>query len=84
MFSYLFTFRGLTAAQTARDVLRGAGIFARLQRAPGEISGLGCTWALHVAAGDGLRAADTLRAYSCAVSGSYRRQANGYLERAEL
>lgn len=84
MFSYLFTFHGLTAAQNGRNVLGGAGIFARLQRAPGELSGLGCTWALHVAAADGVRAADTLRAYSCGVSGAYRRQANGYLEAAEL
>lgn len=84
MFSYLFTFHGLTAAQTGRNVLHGSGIFARLQRAPGQIAGLGCTWALHVAAADGLRAADTLRAYDCAVSGVYRRQANGYLEAAQL
>ena len=48
MFSYLFTFRSQTAAQSGRRILYESGLRAQLRRAPPEISGLGCTWALYV------------------------------------
>ena len=62
MFSYLFTFRSLTAAQSGRNDLYRAGIETRIQRAPQEVSSLGCAWAVRVPAADGLRAAALLRA----------------------
>lgn len=84
MFSYLFTFRSLTAAQSARNDLYRAGIETRIQRAPQEVSSLGCAWAVRVPAADGLRAAALLRAALRPVSGTYRLHPNGYLEEAAL
>ena len=84
MFSYLFTFRSLTAAQSARNDLYRAGIETRIQRAPQEVSSLGCAWAVRVPAADGFRAAALLRAALRPVSGTYRLHPNGYLEEAAL
>lgn len=84
MFSYLFTFRSLTAAQSARNDLYLAGIETRIQRAPQEVSSLGCAWAVRVPAADGLRAAALLRAALRPISGVYRLHPNGYLEEAAL
>ena len=84
MFSYLFTFRSLTAAQSARNDLYRAGIETQIQRAPQEVSSLGCAWAVRVPAADGLRAAALLRAALRPVSGTYRLHPNGYLEEAAL
>ena len=78
MFSYLFTFRSLTAAQSGRNDLYRAGIETRIQRAPQEVSSLGCAWAVRVPAAELLRAA--LRP----ISGVYRLHPNGYLEEAAL
>ena len=44
MFSYLFTFRSQTAAQSGRRILYEAGLWTQLRRAPQEVSSLGCTW----------------------------------------
>ena len=84
MFSYLFTFRSLTATQSGRNDLYRAGIETRIQRAPQEVSSLGCAWAVRVPAADGLRAAALLRAALRPVSGTYRLHPNGYLEEAAL
>ena len=84
MFSYLFTFRSLTAAQSGRNDLSRAGIETRIQRAPQEVSSLGCAWAVRVPAADGLRAAALLRAALRPISGVYRLHPNGYLEEAAL
>ena len=84
MFSYLFTFRSLTAAQSARNDLDRAVIETRIQRAPQEVSSLGCAWAVRVPAADGLRAAALLRAALRPISGVYRLHPNGYLEEAAL
>ena len=84
MFCYLFTFRSLTAAQSARNDLYRAGIETRIQRAPQEVSSLGCAWAVRVPAADGLRAAALLRAALRPISGVYRLHPNGYLEEAAL
>ena len=56
----------------------------RIQRAPQEVSSLGCAWAVRVPAADGLRAAALLRAALRPVSGTYRLHPNGYLEEAAL
>ncbi len=84
MFSYLFTFRSLTAAQSGRNDLYRAGIETRIQRAPQEVSSLGCAWAVRVPAADGLRAAALLRTALRPISGIYRLHPNGYLEGAAL
>ena len=84
MFSYLFTFRSQTAAQSGRRILYEAGLWTQLRRAPPQASSLGCTWAVYVNAADGVHAAQLLHAWHSAVSGVYRIYPNGYLERAEL
>ena len=61
-----------------------SGLRAQLRRAPPEISGLGCTWALYVGGEDGVHAAQLLRAWNSPVSGAYRMHPNGYLEEAAL
>ena len=38
MFSYLFTFRSQTAAQSGRRILYEAGLWTQLRRAPQEVS----------------------------------------------
>ena len=43
MFSYLFTFRSQTAAQSGRRILYEAGLWTQLRRAPQEVSSLGFT-----------------------------------------
>ena len=73
-----------TAAQSGRRILYESGLRAQLRRAPPEISGLGCTWALYVGGEDGVHAAQLLRAWNSPVSGAYRMHPNGYLEEAAL
>ena len=48
MFSYLFTFRSQTAAQSGRRILYEAGLWTQLRRAPQEVSSLGCTWGVYL------------------------------------
>ena len=84
MFSYLFTFRSLTAAQSGRNDLYRAGIETRIQRAPQEVSSLGCTWGVYVEGADGVHAAQLLHAWNSPVSGVYRVHPNGFLEQAQL
>ena len=69
MFSYLFTFRSQTAAQSGRRILYEAGL---------------CTWGVYVEGADGVHAAQLLRAWSSPVSGAYRVHPNGFLEKAQL
>ena len=64
MFSYLFTFRSQTAAQSGRRILYEAGLWTQLRRAPQEVSSLGCTWGVYVEGADGVHAAQLLRAWS--------------------
>ena len=73
MFSYLFTFRSQTAAQSGRRILYEAGLWS-----------LGCTWGVYVEGADGVHAAQLLRAWSSPVSGAYRVHPNGFLEKAQL
>ena len=63
MFSYLFTFRSQTAAQSGRRILYEAGLWTQLRRAPQEVSSLGCTWGVYVEGADGVHAAQLLRAW---------------------
>ena len=84
MFSYLFTFRSQTAAQSGRRILYEAGLWTQLRRAPQEASSLGCTWAVYVHGTDGVYAAQLLRTWNSPVSGIYRVHPNGSLEQAQL
>ena len=61
MFEYYFTFRALTPAQSARNVLLSNGIGACVDRAPRKLSSNGCGYVLRVAAQNGLRTASLLR-----------------------
>ena len=78
MFSYLFTFRSQTAAQSGRRILYEAGLWTQ------EVSSLGCTWGVYVEGADGVHAAQLLRAWNSPVSGAYRVHPNGFLEQAQL
>ena len=60
MFSYLFTFRSQTAAQSGRRILYEAGLWTQLRRAPQEVSSLGCTWGVYVEGADGVHAAQLI------------------------
>ena len=84
MFSYLFTFRSHTAAQSGRRILYEAGLWTQLRRAPQEVSSLGCTWGVYVEGADGVHAAQLLHAWNSPVSGVYRVHPNGFLEQAQL
>lgn len=70
--------------QSGRRILYESGLRAQLRRAPPEISGLGCTWALYVGGEDGVHAAQLLRAWNSRFPGAYRMHPNGYLEEAAL
>lgn len=84
MFSYLFTFRSQTAAQSGRRILYEAG--ALDTAAPCAAGGVEPR--LHVGClcggADGVHAAQLLRAWSSPVSGAYRVHPNGFLEKAQL
>ena len=84
MFSYLFTFRSQTAAQSGRRILYEAGLWTQLRRAPQEVSSLGCTWGVYAEGADGVHAAQLLHAWNSPVSGVYRVHPNGFLEQAQL
>lgn len=83
MFSYLFTFRSQTAAQSGRRILYEAGLWTQLRRAAGGVEPrlhVGCL----CGGADGVHAAQLLRAWSSPVSGAYRVHPNGFLEKAQL
>lgn len=82
MFFYEFTFRSLTAAQQARNVLATGGIGAELLRAPQAIARQGCAFVLRVWAGNGARAADLLRAWQTRFLRVFRVYENGDVEEA--
>lgn len=84
MFSYFFTFRSLTAAQQARNILYTAGIGSELLRAPKSVASQGCGFVLLIAAQDAVPAADLLRAWRARFLRILRVYENGQTEEAEL
>ena len=85
MFSYLFTFRSQTAAQSGRRILYEAGLWTQLRRAPQEVS----EPRLHVGRCMWRGPTACTPHSSCAhgaarVSGAYRVHPNGFLEEAQL
>lgn len=80
MFDYLFTFHALTAAQSAKALLREGNVFSVLERAPKRLSGQGCGYVLRVSSGDGMRALRLLRAGGAGFGHLYRLFRSGQLE----
>lgn len=84
MFEYLFTFRSLTAAQSARSVLSADGIRAPVGRAPKRMSANGCGYTLRVSARDGIRALHLLKEKGTEYAHLYRAYRSGSMEEVRL
>ncbi len=84
MFSYLFTFRSLTAAQSAGSILHRAAVACQVQRAPAQASAQGCGYAVRVPGTEGRRAASVLRMWQRPFGKSYRLSDGGRLEETAL
>lgn len=84
MFEYLFTFRSLTAAQSARNVLSADGIRASVTRTPGRMAANGCGYAVRVSEKNSIRAAELLRRRQAGFVHSYRLFPNGRAEEVRL
>lgn len=84
MFEYLFTFRSLTAAQSARRALLAEGIHAALGRTARQMSAHGCAYALRVSAESGIRALHVLRVRGAPFVHLYRVSSGGTAEEVRL
>ena len=84
MFEYYFTFRSITGAQRAENVLRQEGIPGRLLRAPKFLNLNGCGYAIRVRSTDGRRAASAFRAYRAEYSKVFRVFFSGGVEETVL
>lgn len=84
MFEYLFTFRSLTAAQSARSVLSADGIRAPVGRTAKRMSASGCGYAVRVSAHDGIRALHILRGKNVEYAHLYRVFQSGTLEEVRM
>lgn len=80
MFEYYFTFRALTQAQSAQNVLHTNSVAARLERSPQRLSSQGCGYVLRVSARYGARALSVLRTSKSAYSHVYRVFETGMIE----
>ena len=84
MFEYYFTFRSVTGAQRAENVLRQEGIPGRLLRAPKFLSLNGCGYAIRIRSTDGRRAAAAFRANRAEYSRVFRVFSSGGVEETAL
>lgn len=84
MFEYLFTFRSLTAAQSARRLLQSEGIRAVLGRTSRQQSAHGCAYALRVNEKSGIRALRVLQAHGAPFVHLYRVRPGGTAEEVRL
>ena len=66
-----FTYRARTQARQAYEILRNAGLPARLERTPSGIAGNGCGFGLRVPATYGKRASNLLRQGNTLYERSY-------------
>lgn len=80
MKNVLITFRSVTYAQRAEQILRSVGISAGLRRTPGELSNRGCGYGLWIEQGDTTAAAGLLRERAVAFGKVYVRSAEGKME----
>lgn len=84
MFDYVFTFRSLTPAQSARSVLAVEGLPASLERAPKRLSTQGCGYVLRVGSGGAMRALSVFRGRGVAFGHLYRLFHNGAVEEVRV
>ena len=60
-YNYLITFRSITYAQKAQQLLEQANIECQLRRTPKELSTRGCGYCLHIPGGAALGAVELLQ-----------------------
>lgn len=82
MFDYYYTFRSITFAQRAQQILANARIPCALLRAPKSMSAKGCGYALKLRPRDTAGAAALLRNAGVPISGVYRVRPDGSAEAA--
>ena len=80
MRNYLITFRSVTYAQRGEAVLRSAGVFATLQRAPRHLEERGCGYSLSIHKTDISRALEILRTRQIPFRKVYLRHSSGEME----
>lgn len=80
MFDYIFTFRSLTGAQKARELLSAGNVFSSVMRAPKRLSAQGCGYVLRVSAANGRRALAVLRGGGASFGHLYRLFHDGRIE----
>ena len=59
--NWLITFRSVTYAQKAEQILKRAGIICTMQRTPKELSRRGCGYCLRIRGVDAMTAVELLR-----------------------
>ncbi len=84
MLLYAFTFRSMTAAQSARSILTRAGIRAEVRRAMTQASDSGCAWMVAVPGSSGRRAAAVLRMWQRPFGRVFRQYSGGGWEEMAL
>lgn len=84
MFDYYFTFRSVTYAQRAQQLLTGAHISSAMMRAPKAMSSKGCGYALRIRASAAAHAADVLQNGGVPYSAVYRMRPDGTAETVAL
>ena len=80
MFDYYYTFRSITFAQRAQQILANARVPSAILRAPKSMSSKGCGYALKLRPGDAAKAAAVLRNAGAPYSGVYRVRPDGTAE----
>ena len=81
---WLVTFRSVTFAQKAEQVLKGAGIRCAMQRTPKELSKRGCGYCLRIRGADVLAAVGLLQEKQAPYEKIYALTERGRPEEREL
>ena len=84
MYEYLFTFRSLTQAQLAQNVLRQNRVVAEMQRSPKRLSKNGCAYALSISNAQLYEAIRIFRERKLQFKGLYRKIGAQELEEVQL
>ncbi len=84
MFDYYVTFRSVTFAQRAQQLLTGAHIQSSMMRAPKAMSRKGCGYALRIRASAAAHAAAVLQSGGVPYSAVYRLHPDGTAEAVML
>ncbi|MBQ4641829.1 MAG: DUF3343 domain-containing protein [Oscillospiraceae bacterium] len=80
----IITFRSVTPAQRAEDVLRRAGVECTIQRTPRWMEEKGCGYSLRMPCGDMLVAASLLRNAGVSFRSAYSLGEEGRVEELRL